>query len=140
MLVLEKIYKSYGPTPVLANVNIRVTKKEMVCLSGPSGTGKSTLLRIAAGIELPDKGIVKQGSRGMGFSFQEPVLLPWKTVMKNMEFVAGYRKKDKASLHELLARLGLDRKPECCPSTLSGGMKKGFPLPWPFRLILICSF
>ncbi len=93
MLVLEKIYKSYGPTPVLANVNIRVTKKEMVCLSGPSGTGKSTLLRIAAGIELPDKGIVKQGSRGMGFSFQEPVLLPWKTVMKNMEFVAGYRKK-----------------------------------------------
>ena len=58
MLKLENIFKSYGDNEVLNNVSLTVSDGEFVCLTGKSGCGKTTLLRIAAGLETPDSGSV----------------------------------------------------------------------------------
>lgn len=124
MLVLNKIAKAYGKKPVLEGVNLTLEKGNMLCLSGPSGTGKSTLLRIAAGIEPPDGGRVDDHASQKGFAFQETVLLPWKSVAGNLRFVIrpGEEKEDK--IKPLLAALGLSEAADLMPRQLSGGMKK----------------
>lgn len=129
MLVLNKIGKAYGKKAVLERVNLNLTKGNMLCLSGPSGIGKSTLLRIAAGMEPPDGGQVVDHASQKGFAFQETVLLPWKSVAGNLRFVIGPGEKDSGGKKEdkiktLLAALGLSEAADLMPRQLSGGMKK----------------
>ncbi len=95
-LTLDRIYKSFGPTPALAGVSFDVDQGEIVAVLGPSGCGKSTLLAIIAGLEAPDQGAVRWDGedlagtpphrRGFGLMFQDYALFPHMNVAQNVAF------------------------------------------------------
>ena len=74
-LVIAHVSKDYGRGPVLRDVSLTVRQGETVCLMGPSGLGKTTLLRCVAGLETPDAGAVTGVPRRLGYVFQEDRLL-----------------------------------------------------------------
>ena len=96
MLEVRHISKAYGSHPVLQDISFTVTRGETVCLLGPSGGGKSTILRIIAGLEIPDAGQilwqnedithVPPHKRGFGLMFQDYALFPHMTVWENVAF------------------------------------------------------
>ena len=93
---------------------------ERICLRSPSGTGKTTLLKIIAGLLKADKGSVITDKRAkISFCFQEDDLLPWYTALKNASLAS-----DEKSARELLCLFGLSDSLGKYPSELSGGMKK----------------
>ena len=113
---------------VLADINLTVREGEVVALLGPSGCGKSTLLRIIAGLDQPSQGQVTidgEALKGVdprtAMVFQEPRLLPWKTVSENVSL--GLRgKSDSARVGELLDAVGLSGFADHLPKEISGGM------------------
>jgi NitT/TauT family transport system ATP-binding protein len=95
---------------------------------GPSGCGKTTLLNLIAGSLSPDSGSIEgNGSGGVSYLFQEPRLLPWKSVWGNIDFVlrdrmpAAERRK---AISEIVALVGLEQFRASRPAELSGGMKQ----------------
>lgn len=120
--------------PVLAGINFKLQAGEFVGVVGPSGCGKSTLLRILAGLLTPSSGTREEGTplagkptaERIGMVFQEPRLLPWRTVLGNMQlpFILTRQPIDRARIEELLRWTGL--QPDDLgkfPRMLSGGMK-----------------
>lgn len=115
---------------VLDHVTFDISGQVFVSLVGPSGCGKSTLLNIVSGVETHTSGDLKltsdQGAAPrMGYVFQDPRLLPWRTVMQNMLYVqddAGEDTRERA-LH-YLDMVGLRKNAEAFPSHLSGGMQQ----------------
>lgn len=113
---------------VIKDVNLDIKSGEIVALLGPSGCGKSTLLRLIAGLEEPTSGEVRIDERKIdglddrcSIVFQEPRLLPWRTIVENVEL--GLRgRKDKAKALQLLAEVGLGEFAACLPRQVSGGM------------------
>jgi sulfonate transport system ATP-binding protein len=113
---------------VIKDVNLDIKSGEIVALLGPSGCGKSTLLRLIAGLEEPTSGEVRIDNRKIvgldercSIVFQEPRLLPWRTIVENVEL--GLRgRKDKAKALQLLAEVGLGDFAACLPRQVSGGM------------------
>ncbi|WP_208322708.1 MULTISPECIES: ABC transporter ATP-binding protein [unclassified Salinibacterium] len=118
--------------PVLRDVSIDIVPGEIVALLGPSGCGKSTLLRQISGLDFPDAGEVSiDGSRVTGIdqrsavAFQEPRLLPWRTIERNVELglPKGTRRADgRARVAELLKLVGLAHANTLRPREVSGGM------------------
>ena len=106
-------------------------------LTGPSGEGKTTALRLLLGLERPRKGTVSV-SEGVRFSavFQEDRLLPWKTVLENAALFS-----DEDSACRVLTALGLGDSLDALPETLSGGMKRraalGRALAHPFDVLVL---
>ena len=96
MLEVKKLTKDYENKPLLKGVSFEVGKGELVCLLGSSGSGKSTILRIIAGLEEPESGAilwkgqdlrdVPTHKRGFGLMFQDYALFPHKTVAQNIAF------------------------------------------------------
>ena len=129
---LTKTYKHWSrEVTALEDLFIRVRRHEFLCIVGASGCGKSTLLRIIGGLDSEYHGMVKVdgekiGGAGLdrGFVFQEPRLLPWQTVRKNMEFALqkGRREENAALISEHLELVGLTGFENAYPSQLSGGM------------------
>jgi NitT/TauT family transport system ATP-binding protein len=134
---IGKRYRSRFAAEVLAlrDVNLSVAQGEFLALLGPSGCGKTTLLRILAGLENASTGGVwidgnrVQGpSEHVGFVFQSPVLLPWRTVLANVLLPVEVRRlngpdwEDKA--RDLLAMTGLSDFGDHYPRELSGGMRQ----------------
>jgi NitT/TauT family transport system ATP-binding protein len=119
----------------LVNINLSVAKSEFITIVGPSGCGKSTLLKILGGLLSPSKGeIFLMGShlrgprREVGIVFQDPVLLPWKTVLQNLMLpieVFNLNKNDYAErAHALIKLVGLEGFENKYPFELSGGMQQ----------------
>lgn len=132
ILELCRVYKSFrskkGGLKVLADISLSVYAGEVIALVGPSGCGKTTLLNIVAGLLDPDQGDVnqKQGLR-TAYIFQEPRLLPWKTVEANLSFVQHnfLLPSEAAEVRDnLLQRTGLEPYRNVYPAQLSGGMKQ----------------
>jgi ABC-type Fe3+/spermidine/putrescine transport system ATPase subunit len=135
LLSIQRITKHYAETLALADVSFDVAEGEIVCLLGPSGCGKTTLLRIIAGLEMPDAGrILLDGReigpipphrRDFGLMFQDFALFPHKTVFENVAF--GLRMKRTAEkqvrqqVRDKLALVGLDGFEERSVNELSGG-------------------
>ncbi len=126
-----------GPFPVLDNLNIAVPEGSFCAVVGPSGCGKSTLTRLIAGLMFPDQGEVwlhgervKSPRKTVGMAFQNPVLLEWRTILKNvmlpLEIVAPTmpRARKEARARALLAMVGLEGFEHKRPSELSGGMRQ----------------
>ena len=136
-LVFEDIHHQYGPEQVLRGVSFAARPGEITCLLGPSGGGKSTLLRLAAGLEAvqagtvcldgnrlsaPGRGLPPE-QRPVGLVFQDHVLFPHLTVSANVAF--GLRGRDRRKRRQIvgegLAAVGLSALADRYPHTLSGG-------------------
>ena len=124
-----------APVPALRDVSLQVMPGEFVCVIGPSGCGKTTLLRLMHGLLEPDSGEVLIDGVGRsrpgahaGFVFQSFRLLPWRSVLDNIEFPlqiqglpAAVRK---ARADHYLRLVGLERFERSYPHELSGGMQQ----------------
>ena len=117
---------------VLDGIDLALAPGDFVSLIGPSGCGKSTLLRLVAGILEPTAGAISFGngasrSEALSVVFQEPTLLPWLTVARNVELPLDIQGVDAQRRREicmkLLATVGLADVADSYPRQLSGGMK-----------------
>lgn len=107
--------KSFGKTAVLQDINFEVNEGESLVLLGASGSGKTTILRIIAGLEEPDTGsVILHGrdvtsvparERGVGVIFQDYALFPRMTVEKNISYGLRIRKRPKKEIKETVDRL-----------------------------------
>ena len=111
--------KNYGARPVLRDVRFQAGAGEVLALLGASGTGKSTTLRIAMGLDTAFEGHVHRPPGRLGVVFQEPRLLPWLSTADNLRLVA-----DGAPVAELLAEVGLAGAEAVMPRALSLGMAR----------------
>lgn len=127
-LQLLGVKKSFASLQVLDEVSMDVPAGKIACILGPSGCGKTTLLNIVAGIIKADEGqVLGVDGAPISYIFQEPRLLPWKTVQQNVEFVlldrlSGREARETARLY--LRMMGLERFADYRPSQLSGGMRQ----------------
>ncbi|MEM1360190.1 MAG: ABC transporter ATP-binding protein [Pseudomonadota bacterium] len=126
-----------GPLPVLDHLNIKMEKGSFTAVVGPSGCGKSTLTRLIAGLMFPDGGQVWLGGEmvtspraTVGMAFQNPVLLEWRSILKNvmlpLEIVPNdlSKRQQQERARELLTLVGLEGFEDKKPSELSGGMRQ----------------
>jgi sulfate/thiosulfate transport system ATP-binding protein len=139
---VEHISKKFGDAVALDDVSLQVPTGSLTALLGPSGGGKSTLLRIIAGLDSADSGTVKiEGedltstparSRGVGFCFQHYAPFRHLSVRRNVAFGLEIRKRPKAEIKarvdELLELVGLSHLGERYPSQLSGGQRQRMAL------------
>lgn len=136
-LLIKKMAKKYvlekREVPVLDDITFSVKKRESIAIVGPSGCGKTTLIRIIAGLEHPTKGMVSvkgnkivSPSKEVNMIFQSFALLPWKTVLENVEIaLLDKPKKERVELAKRYIDLvGLDGFEESYPRELSDGMKQ----------------
>ena len=134
---VDKLYRTHRGDPVhaLQDITLDVAPNQFVTLVGPSGCGKSTLLKLVAGLVPATSGDIRIGGQlvrepfpDVGFVFQQPVLLPWRTVLDNVLFSAEMlgldprqHRKPAMDLLELTGLAGFEDK---YPRELSGGMQQ----------------
>ena len=124
MLKLTNISHSYGDAPVLKDVSLTLNPGQRLALMGPSGVGKTTILRVALGLLTPDEGNVENRFRKTAAVFQEPRLLPWRTAAENVNLVLGDTAATMEKALSCLKELGLEEAGDKYPRELSGGMQQ----------------
>lgn len=135
MLKLVDLSKSYGDKVIFSNFNFCFPTRGTVCILGPSGRGKTTLLRLIAGLERPDSGQVLCDSQP-AMVFQEDRLLPYCSASENIACVlTGKRASRLARSGELLRQVRLAGNEKTPVSDLSGGMKRRVSLA---RALAVC--
>ena len=139
---VRNVTKTFGATPVLRDVSIDVASGSLTALLGPSGGGKSTLLRVIAGLEVPDSGTVTINGidatrlapqrRNVGFVFQHYAAFKHMTVHDNVAFGLKIRKRPKAEIRkrvaELLELVHIEQFADRYPAQLSGGQRQRMAL------------
>jgi NitT/TauT family transport system ATP-binding protein len=140
-MIMESIdvWKSFGHNGkeivALQEISFQIHSGEFVCIVGPSGCGKSTLLRILDGLEPPTKGEVLYRDKKVtapdpkiGVIFQTFALIPWKTVLENVEMgllaTGKTRERAQHTANKFIHDVGLEGFEESYPRELSGGMKQ----------------
>jgi phospholipid/cholesterol/gamma-HCH transport system ATP-binding protein len=142
LIELKGVSKSFGSNKVLDNVDLTIYRGEALGIIGPSGTGKSTILRVIAGLLSPDegeiyvqgvrrKGLIEDGGQqvGIGMVFQQAALFDSLTVEENVGFLLYQNSKLSRSrirdlVNEKLEMVGLPEIGNLYPAELSGGMRK----------------
>lgn len=119
MLTLDKVSFAYGDTPILREVSLSLPTVGAVCFTAPSGGGKTTLLRLIAGLEQPQSGTVRCDAERVAVVFQENRLLPWLTAEQNVALACP----GKEPLPYLEA-VELTEARDKYPAQLSGGMQR----------------
>lgn len=121
MISVRIAAKDFGTTPVLRDVVFDLREGEVLAILGPSGIGKSTLLRIVAGIDRDFSGTVTRPER-LTMVFQEPMLLPWRTAVENLTLL--HPDLTRAGAMEALAQVGIADKADVFPRQLSLGQQR----------------
>jgi sulfate transport system ATP-binding protein len=142
MIRVSNVSKSFGGFAALTDVSVDIPSGSLTALLGPSGGGKSTLLRIIAGLETPDSGTVEIAGtdstrlspqrRNVGFVFQHYAAFKHMTVASNVAFGLKIRKRPKAEIQkrvqELLELVHLEQFADRYPAQLSGGQRQRMAL------------
>lgn len=118
---LEHVSKRFGEKQALRDVTLRIPEGKVTCLMGPSGGGKTTLLRLLAGLIAPDSGRVTGVPERVAMVFQEDRLCEDFSALANVVLVSPERAEQAKAL---LERLGLGNELNAPVRTLSGGMKR----------------
>lgn len=128
-LVLNGVTKRYGQNTILNGLDLHIPAGQFVAVVGRSGGGKSTLLRLLAGLEKPQSGEILAGSTPLAqiqddtrMMFQDARLLPWKTVIDNVGL--GLKGDWRDAARQSLAAVGLEDRATEWPAALSGGQKQ----------------
>ncbi len=141
MISLEGIFHNYKEKEILKNLNLIIEDNQLTCLLGGSGCGKTTILRLIAGLEIPTKGkilisnklvtenktiLVPPHKRDIGFVFQDLALWSHFTVYKNIAFGLKERneKNIESTVFNMLEFFGLEKHGNKYPHQLSGGQKQ----------------
>jgi len=141
IIELKNITHAYGAKKVLENLSLHIDSGQLTCLLGGSGSGKTTILRLIAGLEIPEKGkifienrlvteaqnmIIPSNKRNLGFIFQDLALWPHFTVYQNIAFGLKERKAQhlEKKVTEILSFFGLEAFAEKYPHQLSGGQQQ----------------
>lgn len=119
MVTLEHVSFAYGNVPILRDVSLRLPACSAVCFCAPSGGGKTTLLRLIAGLERPQSGTVQNRAARTAVVFQENRLFPWLTAAQNVALACPH-----ADPLPFLDAVGLAASRDAYPTQLSGGMKR----------------
>ncbi|MFN7922667.1 MAG: ABC transporter ATP-binding protein [Bryobacteraceae bacterium] len=137
LIDIRGLAKSYGSRSILENVNLTVEQGEFVSVVGTSASGKTTLLSIAAGLRVGDKGSVQVAGKpvdgfpaGAAIVFQNYSLLPWFSALENVRlaveaaYPAWTRAQQTAKAETALKKVGLGAALHKRPGQLSGGMRQ----------------
>lgn len=123
MYELKNIDFSYGDKSVLKDFSLSLPQKGAVCLFGASGLGKTTVLRLIAGLEKPDRGTVEGfENKRITYIFQEDRLLPWRTAKENVALALATEPNAERKAVAQLSALGLANDADRYPAEMSGGM------------------
>jgi iron(III) transport system ATP-binding protein len=139
-IVFDRVSKNFGARVAVDKLSLHIERSERLVFFGPSGCGKTTVLRLLAGLEVPDKGeiridgrvvataaknLVPPEKRDLGMVFQDLALWPHMTVQQNLMFGLDARgvprREARLRVRELLERVGLDHRIDAKPHQLSGG-------------------
>ena len=128
-LKVEELTFSFGYDTILENINFEVNEGEVVSIVGPSGGGKTTLLRLCAGLLDRQEGKIGNSFETQAIAFQDPRLLPWKNVIDNISFglkAMGVKAKERESrAKEIALKFDLEESDfDKFPKELSGGMSQ----------------
>ena len=126
---ISGLYKSFPvdgvKLEVLRGIDLELQQGEITVLLGRSGCGKTTLLRVVSGLETADSGTVTyEAGTKLGMVFQEPRLMPWLSVRKNIAFGLSKEETDWKKIDGLIAMTGLSGFEKAYPAQLSGGMQQ----------------
>ena len=127
-IIFRNVTKKYDDKLVLDKLTLDLPKSGFVCITGPSGAGKTTILNLLSGLQAPDSGEVSvDPSSVISVVFQEDRLLPWENVLDNVLLPCSAsknkdRERDKAI--RILSELGLGEELDTYPDELSGGMSR----------------
>jgi NitT/TauT family transport system ATP-binding protein len=126
VITFENVSKAFDTLKVLDDISLHIAAGHIVGVVGPSGVGKTTILKLISGIVLPDDGRVTVAEGAVGYVFQEPRLLPWRTALDNVAAPLRAQGMDKAGARSIasrwLERVGLEGFEHYYPAELSGGM------------------
>jgi putative hydroxymethylpyrimidine transport system ATP-binding protein len=130
-LVIEGLALRYGPRTIFENLDLTIGSGEFVVLLGTSGVGKTSLLKIVAGLAKPSAGRVTASDglplkHRIAYMGQQDLLFPWLTVLQNVMLGSRLRheKPDSRRALDLLERVGLVDRAKALPAQLSGGMRQ----------------
>lgn len=124
ILHIENLSKRYGEKTILNRLQLQLSARDCTVLLGKSGCGKTTFLRILAGLEQPDEGTLAFPPQlKVGMMFQEGRLFPWLTCRENIA-LGLQDKKDLRRLDKLLSLVQLEEAADKYPGQLSGGMQQ----------------
>lgn len=131
-LKVERLRKSFGIHEILRGIDLEVMPGEFVAIVGRSGCGKSTMLRLIAGLDVPSLGSVfldgKQSRRlnpTVRMMFQDARLLPWQRVLANVGIgLTGSKENRRQKAQQVLHQVGLEEKANQWPAVLSGGQRQ----------------
>ena len=129
-IIIKNLRKAYGDQIIFDDFSLILEKNKITGILGPSGSGKTTLLNLCSGLDQPDGGTIEGiNLSSISYIFQEPRLLPWRTIRENLRFVFKDQAVKRNGAHDqaidaMLKLVGLETVGDYYPQELSGGMRQ----------------